>query len=237
MNACRTPLVTSHHSDVTPLTPTLCVQPVSHCPPITCCVYPAVCQTLCLEGCCERQYWKLYWNPRRLLQLVSFGQLGGFSCHKKKLDLISRTLLSLCHAGCDQWLHCLSSIFSISQNNLLHNFNRYWSETNRSVVSRLLLLALLENRNNVHQLAGTSLKKCAGSNLALEQEYFSTLIADTSEKAGWFQNIPSWMFRVGRIDSFCWHIVPAKTCIYYQEGEKKKKKIVGDRLLSCLILW
>lgn len=46
----------------------------------------------------------------------------------------------------------LQVFFNISQNNLFHYFTRHRSETNRSLVFRALLLAVLENWDDVYQL-------------------------------------------------------------------------------------
>lgn len=43
--------------------------------------------------------------------------------------------------------HVLQVFFNNSQNNFLHNFTRHWSKNDRSVVPRIILLALLENWN------------------------------------------------------------------------------------------
>lgn len=74
-------------------------------------------------------------------------------CHKRKWGLINTTFSSWSCAGSDWSLHCPSGVFKNSQNNLLHNFTSHWSEADRSVVFRVILLAFLENWDNVSQIS------------------------------------------------------------------------------------
>lgn len=101
---------------------------------------------------CERQNAKLYWNPKRWHQLASADNKvddlvlkgnqvwqAGLPPHGLVLTVTNDCVV-------------LQVFFNNSQNNL-HNFTRHWSETDRPVVSRVVLLVLLENWDDFCQLA------------------------------------------------------------------------------------
>lgn len=62
------------------------------------CVYPAVSWTFCAEGYCEKQYWRLYWDPNPW-------SAGRVTFVKRIPGLISRTFLSWSQAGPMTALH------------------------------------------------------------------------------------------------------------------------------------
>lgn len=140
-----TPLMSPH--SLQPFAP----DPWASCSPITWCIYLAVDQTFCPKGYCERQHQKLYWNTKRLHQQAFLGQPGGYPVLEGKQ--VSKAGLSPHKAVLAVTDECivLQVFFNTSQNNLFHDFTRHWSETERCVVSRVLL-ALLENWDSICQL-------------------------------------------------------------------------------------
>lgn len=106
----------------------------------------------CPEEYCERQCQKLCWSPKRLHQLAFPDQLNGLPCCRRKsvwqAGLPSHeAMLAVTNDCIVFWV-----FFNTSLNNPFHDFIRHWRETDRPVISRVFLLALLENQDNACQL-------------------------------------------------------------------------------------